>query len=77
MISFDRVVVDDMEQELASDTPLVDRQLIDGDISGLVLGNVAGRAKDNERTTFILRGLALGDLALAALAYERAKLGEI
>lgn len=77
MISFDRIVVDDMEQELASDTPLVDRKLIDGDISGLVLGNVAGRAKDNERTTFIFRGLALGDLALAALAYERAKLGKI
>jgi ornithine cyclodeaminase/alanine dehydrogenase-like protein (mu-crystallin family) len=38
----------------------------------LVRGEVAGRRADNERTAFIFRGHALGDLALAILAYETA-----
>ena len=53
MVSFDRIVMDDMEQELANDMPLVDRALIDGDILNPVLRDVAAREKDSERTTFI------------------------
>ena len=33
---------------------------------------IAGRGADHEKTAFVFRGLALGDLALAALAYQRA-----
>ena len=72
MSAFDRIVVDDMDQELKSDMPLVNKKLIDSDVSGLVLGEVAGRQDPTERTAFVFRGLALGDLAMAALAYERA-----
>jgi len=74
MVSFDRIVVDDMEQELANDMPLVDRALIDGAILNPVLRDVAARENDSERATFIFRGLALGGLTLAGLAYERARL---
>ena len=73
MVAFDRIVVDDMEQELKSDMPLVNKALIDGDVSGLVLGEVPARQDPEERTAFIFRGLALGDLAMAVLAYERAQ----
>ena len=71
MAAFDRIVVDDMEQELKSEMPLVDKNLIDGDVSGLVLGEVPARKNAEERAAFVFRGLALGDLAMAVLAYER------
>ena len=73
MVAFDRIVVDDMEQELKSEMPLVDKDLINGDVSGLVLGKVTHRKAPDERTAFIFRGLALGDLALAALVYDHAR----
>ena len=72
MVAFDRIVVDDMEQELKSEMPLVNKALTDGDVSGLVLGEVPVRKDPEERTAFVFRGLALGDLAMAVLAYERA-----
>ena len=72
MVAFDRIVVDDTEQELKSEMPLVNKDLIDGDVSGLVLGEVTARKNAQERTAFVFRGLALGDLAMAVLAYERA-----
>ena len=37
-----------------------------------MLGEVAGRGDDAERTAFIFRAHPLGDLALAALAYKKA-----
>ena len=52
--------------------PLVDPALVRGDLTGLVTGKVAGRYADGERTAFVFRGLALGDLAIAGLAYQRA-----
>ena len=70
--AFDRIVVDDVEQERAMAQPLVDPDLVSGDITGLVSGGIAGRATDVERTALIFRGLALGDLAVAALAFQRA-----
>ncbi len=69
---FDRVVVDDLEQESSMEKPLVDPALVSGDLTGLVNGDIKGRCTDNERTAFIFRGLALGDLAVAGLAYQRA-----
>lgn len=69
---FDRIVIDDMEQESALPNKLAPPKLIDGDISGLVLGSIEGRKGNNERTAFIFRGHAMGDLALAGLAYKKA-----
>ncbi|MDV6344495.1 ornithine cyclodeaminase family protein [Nitrosomonas sp. Is37] len=73
MPTFDRIIIDDIEQEAQMSTPLVDPELVSGDLTGLVNGDIAGRCSDDEKTAFIFRGLALGDLALAALAYQRAR----
>lgn len=69
---FDRIVIDDMVQEAGSAKPLVEADLVTGDLSGLVLGEFAGRGADDERNAFLFRGHPLGDLALAALAYRKA-----
>lgn len=71
MQAFDRIVIDDLEQERRMEKPLVAPDLIDGDITGLVSGSLAPRQSDAERTAFVFRGLSLGDLALAALAWQR------
>ncbi|SDW06350.1 ornithine cyclodeaminase family protein [Nitrosomonas oligotropha] len=72
MAAFDRIIVDDLEQEASMDKPLVDPALVHGDLTGLVTGDAAGRCMADERTAFVFRGLALGDLAVAGLAYQRA-----
>ncbi len=54
-------------------SPLVNADLVTGDLSGLVLGDIAGRRADDERNAFIFRAHPLGDLALAALAFEKAR----
>ena len=51
--------------------PLAPAKLVHGDIAGLVLGNAAGRAAPDQRCAFIFRGLAIGDLALATLVWQR------
>ena len=70
---FDRIVVDDLEQETASATPMVDPGLVRGDLKGLVAGEVPPRASDEERSAFIFRGHAIGDLALAAVVCRKAR----
>ncbi|MCG7757314.1 MAG: ornithine cyclodeaminase family protein [Nitrosomonas sp.] len=72
MAAFDRIIVDDLEQEASMPKPLVDPALVRGDLTGLVTGDAAGRCAADERTAFVFRGLALGDLAVAGLAYQRA-----
>jgi len=73
MGAFQRIVIDDLEQEAKMSKPMVAPALVAGDLSGLVCGDIAGREDAQERTAFVFRGLAVGDLALAALAYRRAK----
>jgi len=68
---FDRIIIDDLEQEAEMDDPLVQPELVSGDLSNLVNKQVKGRSCPSERTAFIFRGLALGDLAVSALAYQR------
>lgn len=68
---FDHLVIDDLQQEAAMPEPMMDMALISGDLAGLVEGKVAGRKKADERTAFIFRAVALGDLALATLVYEK------
>ena len=73
MGAFQRIVIDDLEQEAKMSKPMVAPALVAGDLSGLVCGDIAGRENAQELTAFVFRGLAVGDLALAALAYHRAK----
>eukprot|EP01037_Dinobryon_pediforme_P002732 gene2732-2771_t len=72
MPALDRIIIDDLAQEATMAKKLVDPALVTGDLAGLVTGAVHGRASAAERTGFAFRGMALGDLALAGLAYQRA-----
>lgn len=72
MTVFDRIIIDDLEQESNMQHPLIDPSLVSGDITDLVCSNTAGRCSENERTAFAFRGLALGDLAAASIAYQQA-----
>lgn len=72
MNAFDQIVIDDLEQESSTERPLVDTTLISGDLFGLVNGKIAGRTHHDQRIAFAFRGLAIGDLALAGLSYQRA-----
>jgi ornithine cyclodeaminase/alanine dehydrogenase-like protein (mu-crystallin family) len=73
MAAFERIVIDDLEQEAKMSKPMVAPPLVAGDLSSLVCGDLPGRENAEERTAFVFRGLALGDLAVAGLAYGRAK----
>jgi len=53
--------------------PMIRHELVTGDLTGLVCGDLPGRQSASETTTFAFRGLAVGDLAIAGLAYLRAK----
>ena len=68
----ERIIIVDLEQEASMVSPLVEPNLVAGDLSGLVLGQVAGRGDDAERTALIISTHPLGDLVLAALAYQKA-----
>lgn len=72
MSALDRIIVDDLEQEASMSKPLVDPALVRGDLTGLVTGAALPRQTNAERTAFVFRGMALGDLAVAGLAYQRA-----
>lgn len=71
LADLDRVIIDDRAQEAQMKDPMVADEIVTGDLAELVLGTVPGRKSDNERSAFIFRGYALGDFALAALAYQR------
>jgi ornithine cyclodeaminase/alanine dehydrogenase len=70
--AFERVFVDDLEQEKKMSKPMVAPELVKGDLTQLVCGDLPGRTSPQERTAFAFRGLAVGDLAVAGLAYQRA-----
>ncbi|WP_293006225.1 ornithine cyclodeaminase family protein [Nitrosomonas sp.] len=72
MPALDQIIVDDLEQEASMPKPLVDPELVRGDLTDLVIGSATGRQSTDERIAFVFRGLALGDLAVAGLAYQRA-----
>jgi ornithine cyclodeaminase/alanine dehydrogenase-like protein (mu-crystallin family) len=73
MTRFDRIVIDDLEQEAKMSKPMIKPELVAGDLTGLVCGDLPGRQSASDRTTFAFRGMAVGDLAVAGLAYVRAK----
>lgn len=72
--AFNRIVIDDLQQEAALANKLAPPELVTGDLAGLVLGKFKGRAGDDERSAFVFRGHGLGDLALSAVAYRKAGL---
>lgn len=72
MSVFDHIVIDDLEQESNMQQPLVDPSIVSGDLTGLVNGDILARCNNEERTAFVFRGLAMADLAVAALAYQHA-----
>jgi len=74
---FDHIVIDDLEQEAKMAKPMIDPELVAGDLADLVCGDLIGRQGASERTTFAFRGMAVGDLAVAGLAYVRAKAGGV
>ena len=77
MKTFDQIIIDDRAQEAAMPVPMVDINLVGGDISGLVEGTATGRLNKGQRTAFVFRAVALGDLALSSLAYQKALENEI
>ena len=73
MHALDTVVIDDEDQERASPKKMVEPDLIGGDLQGLVNGASGLGFAADKRSAFIFRGLAIGDFAVACLAYERAR----
>jgi ornithine cyclodeaminase/alanine dehydrogenase len=69
---FDTVIVDDREQEAASERTMLHPDLIKDDLLGLVISAPQGFDRET-RSAFAFRGLALGDYAIAGLALERAE----
>lgn len=67
----DSVVIDDLAQEAALPNKLCDPAHVTGDLSDLVLGKIVGRRDTTDRTAFVFRGHALGDLALSVAALTR------
>lgn len=72
MDRFGTIVVDDLEQERASDTPMVAPERISGDLTDLVMGKV-GTRETGKPAAFAFRGIALGDYAAAALVLKHAE----
>ena len=69
--AFDRIVIDDLAQESHMARTMVDLSRVSGDLAGLVSGEIEGRTSLNEKTAFFFRGIGIGDLAVAALAYQK------
>jgi ornithine cyclodeaminase/alanine dehydrogenase len=69
---FKTLFIDDREQEAASPKPMVDPALVTGDLADLITGGEDGTFTPDHCAAFVFRGIAIGDFALAALAYERA-----
>ena len=70
----DVMATDDRVQSrmLAADGKLAHAGPWPADLTDLVAGSHPGRTDPDERTGFVFAGLALADLAVAALAYRRA-----
>jgi len=70
-----RAVIDDAEQEAASESNMIDPGLVAGDLKALATGGVKVGYDPDQSSAFIFRGLATGDFAVSALALQRASQG--
>ena len=73
LAAFDVLAIDDRKQDAASGHPLAPAESVAADLGELVTGAHPGRTHATQRTAFVFRGLAIGDLAAAWLAYEQAR----
>lgn len=71
--AFAPIVIDDREQEAASERPMVPRHLVTCDLTELVAGAAPPERDPSRPSAFAFRGIALGDFAAVALAFERAE----
>lgn len=71
--AFGTVVIDDREQEDASEKKQVPGELIQADLTELVSGQVPLGFDPAKSACFAFRGLAIGDYAATALAVEQAE----
>ena len=62
------IYIDDRVQEQALGKPLAPAEKVAGDLTDLVLADTQWQA--DKRMAFVFRGIAAGDLAVAALAYS-------
>jgi ornithine cyclodeaminase/alanine dehydrogenase len=73
MDAFGAAYVDDRAQEAASARPMIDPGKVSGDLGEVVRGDVPAAFDPARRSAFLFRGIAIGDFAVAALAYEAAQ----
>jgi len=69
---FSSIIVDDVEQENSSPKRMAPKELVTGELKQLVAQPDLARFDPDRRTAFMFRGLAIGDFAVSALAYQRA-----
>jgi ornithine cyclodeaminase/alanine dehydrogenase-like protein (mu-crystallin family) len=72
MTAFGAVIIDDHEQERASPKKMVSPDLVKADLKGLVTGDASVSFDAGKCSAFVFRGLAVGDFAVASLAWSRA-----
>lgn len=73
MSGFGSICIDDLAQEKSSANPMLDLALVSADLAGLITGRMPMVFDPGTRSAFAFRGLAIGDYAVACLAYERAR----
>ena len=66
-------MIDDHAQEKASAVQMVPPELITADLAQMVSREVSVGFDPGKSSAFMFRGMAIGDFAIAALAYERAR----
>ena len=72
MSAFGQICIDDLEQEKGSANPMIDLDLVQGDLAGLVSGAAPLAFDPAAPAAFAFRGLAIGDFAIACMAYRQA-----
>lgn len=72
LAGLDQVFIDSREQELSAPKPMVDPAIVTGELADLLSSPAGSQFDSGRRNAFVFRGLAIGDYALAALAYARA-----
>ena len=66
---FGRIYIDDISQEQTMGQPILPMEMVAGDLTNLMQAETAYDASAS--AAFVFRGVAAGDLALAALVYRR------
>ncbi len=70
--AFEAAYIDDHAQEATNPRPMIPKALVRGDMGEVLRGEVAANYDPAMRSTFLFRGLAIGDFAVSVLAYETA-----